>query len=232
MTRKEYLEDLLRQYDLVEKLSEKGGSSVLLLRHKTLGTDLVVRSINRRLPIAEYLKTIIFRNLPLIYDTVFTEDGEIILEEALKGQPLNEILSSRDLSYNEAREILSCVSDALTVIHEAGYVHRDIKPKNIFVTDSGEVKLIDFDAARTIVGTDDTVRLGTAGFAAPEQYVGASDSRADIFALGVLLNIMLTGKHPSEALPKNRRARNVVKKATSMNPDMRFSSAEEFKRAL
>ncbi|MBQ6541280.1 MAG: serine/threonine protein kinase [Lachnospiraceae bacterium] len=232
MTRQEYLDNLLKQYELVETLSKKEHSSVLLLRHKELGRDMVVRSISRHLPIADYLKSIHFRNLPIVYDSILLKDGEIILEEALKGLPLNVAMAGHNYSYREARAILIRVADALTVIHRAGYVHRDVKPKNIFITENGEVKLIDFDAARAIAGSDDTVRLGTTGFAAPEQYVGASDSRADIFALGVLLNIMLTGKHPSEALPENRRARNLVKKATSMNPDMRFSSAEEFKEAL
>lgn len=232
MTRQEYLNTLLRQYDLVETLSEKGASSLLLLRHRTLEKELVVRSSSRRLPIAEYLKGIVFPNLPEVYDTLLMEDGEIILEETLKGHTLDKVLAGRNLSFGEARDILSAVSDALTVIHNAGFVHRDIKPKNIMITDDGWVKLIDFDASRTARDNDDTVRLGTAGFAAPEQYVGASDQRADIFALGVLLNVMLTGRHPSETLPRNRHARRIVEKATSMNPDKRFSSAEEFKKAL
>ena len=232
MTRKEYLENLLRDYDLVETLSEKGASSLLLLRHKRLGEDLVVRSSLRRLPIAGYLKTIVFPNLPEVYDTLLLEDGEIVLEEALKGRTLDKLLAVRTLSYREARDILSSIADALTVIHSAGFVHRDIKPKNIMFTDDGLVKLIDFDASRKARDNDDTVRLGTAGFAAPEQYVGASDQRADIFALGVLLNVMLTGRHPSEMLPENRHARRIIEKATSMNPEQRFASAEEFKRAL
>ncbi|MBP5294400.1 MAG: protein kinase, partial [Lachnospiraceae bacterium] len=175
MTRKEYLENLLRDYDLVETLSEKGASSLLLLRHKRLGEDLVVRSSLRRLPIAGYLKAIVFPNLPEVYDTLLLEDGEIVLEEALRGRTLDKLLAVRTLSYREARDILSSIADALTVIHAAGFVHRDIKPKNIMLTDDGLVKLIDFDASRKARDNDDTVRLGTAGFAAPEQYVGASD---------------------------------------------------------
>ena len=205
---------------------------LLLLRHKALQRDLVVRSTARGLPIADYLKTIVFPHLPEVYDTVRLSDGEVILEEALVGQTLDEVLQERTLAFREAKEILSCIAQALTVIHEAGFVHRDIKPKNIMLCADGAVKLIDFDAARIAVGTDDTVRLGTAGFAAPEQYVGASDRRADIFALGVLLNVMLTGKHPSEELPKNNRARRIVEKATAMSPEKRYGSAEEFRRAL
>ncbi|MBR3437056.1 MAG: serine/threonine protein kinase [Lachnospiraceae bacterium] len=232
MTVKEYLEMLYGQYELVETLSSKSTSSVLLLRHRSLQKNIVVRSSARRLAVAEYLRSIVFPNLPEVYDTVLLEDGEVILEEALEGRTLDKVLAERNLSFREAREILSAVSDALIVIHEAGFVHRDIKPKNILITETGTVKLIDFGASRAVRQNDDTVRLGTAGFAAPEQYVGASDHRADIFALGVLLNVMLTGKHPSEALPKNRHARRIIEKATSMNPDKRFSSAEEFKRAL
>ncbi len=232
MTREEYLNELLSQYEVVKEMSRKGSSCILLLRHKELQEELVVRSTPRRLLIADYLKTIVFQYLPEVYDAVHLKDGDVILMEALRGVTLDEVLSGRTLSFREARDILSCVADALTVVHEAGFVHRDIKPKNIMMTENGNVKLFDFDASRAAVGTDDTVRLGTAGFAAPEQYVGASDRRADIFALGVLLNVMLTGRHPSEMLPKNLRARRIVEKATAMNPEKRFSSAEEFRKAL
>ena len=232
MRRQEYLDKLLQQYEIEKELSRKDSSCILLLCHRELGKELVVRSTARRIPIGGFLKTIVFRYLPEVYDTLHLADGDIILEEALHGRTLDKVLKERTLSYREARDVLSCVADALTVIHRAGYVHRDIKPKNIMITDDGEVKLIDFDASRAVGGTDDTVRLGTAGFAAPEQYVGASDRRADVFALGVLLNVMLTGRHPSEVLPKNYRVRKIVGKATAMNPEMRFSSAEEFQKAL
>ena len=232
MTRQEYINELLEYYEIVEELSRKGTSCNLLLRHKDLQDEMVVRSTSRRLPIADYLKTVVFQYLPEVYDAAHLADGDVILEEALHGRTLEEVLDERTFSFREARGILFCVADALTVIHSAGFVHRDIKPKNIMITDSGDVKLFDFDASRAAVGTDDTIRLGTVGFAAPEQYIGSSDRRADVFALGVLLNVMLTGKHPSEALPRNHRARRIVKKATAINPEERFASAEEFRKAL
>ena len=232
MIRQEYLDELLEYYEIVEELSRKGTSCILLLRHKDLQDELVVRSTPRRLPIADYLKTVVFQHLPEVYDVAHLADGDVVLEEALRGRTLEDVLDERTLSFREARDILFCVADALTIIHEAGFVHRDIKPKNIMMTENGDVKLFDFDASRAAIGTEDTVRLGTVGFAAPEQYLGSSDRRADIFALGVLLNVMLTGKHPSEALPKNPRARKIVEKATAMNPEKRFGSAEEFRKAL
>ncbi len=232
MTRQEYLNEILEYYEIVEELSRKGTSFILLLRHKDLQDELVVRSTSRRLPIADYLKTVVFQYLPEVYDVAHLADGDIILEEALHGRTLEAVLDERTLSFREARDILFCVADALTIIHEAGFVHRDIKPKNIMIAENGDVKLFDFDASRFAIGTDDTVRLGTVGFAAPEQYLGSSDRRADVFALGVLLNVMLTGKHPSEALPRNLRARRIIEKATAMNPEKRFASAEEFRKAL
>ena len=232
MTRNDYLSELLKYYEITKELSRKENSLLLRLRHKDLGRDMVVRSTAREMPVADFLKSIVHPNLPEVYDAVHLRDGTVVLEEALDGITLEEALKDRTLSYRESRAILCSVSDALTVIHNAGFVHRDIKPRNIILLHNGGVKLIDFDAAREASENDDTVRLGTAGFAAPEQYIGASDHRADIFALGVLLNIMLTGRHPSEVLPKNTRVRYVIEKATSMNPEKRFSTAEEFMEAL
>ena len=232
MTRQEYLNDLLNVYETVKVLSEKEDGSLLWLKSRKTGKEMVVRSTVRRLLIADFLRTVSYEHLPEVFDAVHLEDGDVILEEAIRGTTLDRILANRTLSYHDASRMLSCISDALTLIHGAGFVHRDVKPKNIMITESGVLKLIDFDASRIAVASDDTVRLGTAGFAAPEQYVGVSDRRADIFALGVLLNVMLTGAHPSEKLPKNLRARRIVEKATAMNPEKRFASAEEFRIAL
>ena len=86
--------------------------------------------------------------------------------------------------------------------------------------------MIDFDAARIFKNENenDTRILGTTGYAAPEQYgISQSDERADIYALGVLLNIMLTGKHPSKELAAGRMGR-IIQKCTMMNPKKRYKS--------
>ena len=88
---------------------------------------------------------------------------------------------------------------ALWVLHSLGAVHRDVKPENIILRGS-EAVLIDFDAARLYKPEEsgDTQVLGTTGFAAPEQYgLSQTDRRADIYAVGILMNVMLTGEHPS-----------------------------------
>ena len=89
-----------------------------------------------------------------------------------------------------------------------------------------EAVLIDFDASRIYKNEnrEDTQILGTTGFAAPEQYgLSQSDGRADIYALGVLLNIMLTGEHPSRKLASGRMGR-IVQRCTMVNPEKRYKN--------
>ena len=93
--------------------------------------------------------------------------------------------------------------------------------------------MIDFNAARKIsVANKDTVIMGTVGYASPEQLgVAQSDARTDIYAVGVLLNVMITGKHPSEELARGRMGK-IVRKCTSVNPDDRYESAKKLVEAL
>ncbi len=100
----------------------------------------------------------------------------------------------------ETRKITLQLCNALWMLHKLGAVHRDIKPENVIVRGS-EAVLIDFDASRIFKSemSHDTQILGTTGYAAPEQYgISQTDERADIYSVSVLLNIMLTGKHPSK----------------------------------
>ena len=78
MRRQEYLDELMREYDVVRELSRKTDSVLLLLRHRVLQRDLVVRITGREMPIADFLKSIVFRHLPEVYDVVHLEDGEVI----------------------------------------------------------------------------------------------------------------------------------------------------------
>ena len=126
------------------------------------------------------------------------------------------------------------VCNAVETLHSLGIIHRDIKPENVMIDTKGKVKLIDLNASRQYEEhkTSDTVILGTLGYASPEQLgLSQSDTRTDIYALGVLLNVMLTGEHPSRKLTDGK-AKKIVLKCTQIDPNSRFSTVEKLAQAL
>ena len=171
--------------------------------------------------------------LPLVYDAVTFEDGQAVLEEYLDGLTVAEIMQTGRYRYRGAKTVLAAVCRALTVLHERGLVHRDVKPENVMVDKAGRVVLIDFNAARTVSDASrDTVIMGTVGYASPEQLgLSQSDARTDVYAAGILLNVMLTGKHPGEQLARGRAGR-IVKKCTMLAPADRYPTAAALAAAL
>lgn len=164
-------------------------------------------------------------NLPQILEVGEKEGKTVLLEEFVQGDTLGEILEGGSLTVAEAKQITRQICSALWVLHSMGVVHRDVKPDNVIIRGK-EAVLIDFDASRIYKHeTDgDTKILGTTGFAAPEQYgLSQSDGRADIYAMGVLLNIMLTGEHPSRKLARGRMGR-IVQRCTMVNPEKRYKN--------
>ena len=166
---------------------------------------------------------------PLIFLSIFMageKEGKVaLLEEYVKGDNLGEILEGSLLTTEEAKQIVQQLCSALWVLHSRGIVHRDVKPDNIIIR-GNEAVLIDFDASRIhkSENQEDTQILGTTGFAAPEQYgLSQSDARADIYAVGVLLNVMLTGEHPSGKLASGRMGR-IVQRCTMVNPAKRYKN--------
>lgn len=233
MTRQEYIKKILETYKLVNTLSDKNGCKVLRLRHKDLHKDMVLHSLPTKNEIYEVLCNIKAPNLPEIYDCINMEDGQIVLEEYIDGLNVTEVMESGKYTYSGASEILKNVSDALSVLHSHRFVHRDIKPENIMIRGDGTVFLIDFNASRKISAKSrDTEVMGTVGYASPEQMgIAQTDERTDIYAMGILLNVMLTGKHPSERLASGK-ARNIIKKCTALNPKERYQTAEKLKKVL
>ena len=135
--------------------------------------------------------------------------------------------------YSGAKKVLKSVCNALHILHERNLVHRDVKPENVIITKTGRVVLIDFNASRKIsTASKDTVIMGTVGYVSPEQLgLSQSDARTDIYATGILLNVMMTGKHPTEKLAHGKVGR-IVQKCTSVSPDERYQTVEKLMRAL
>jgi serine/threonine protein kinase len=122
--------------------------------------------------------------------------------EWCEGRILREILDEGQIPQDRAIRIAIGLLDALEYIHANGVVHRDLKPENIMVDENDNIKLIDFgiasdSAARRLTYANFTATLGTPNYISPEQVKGKrGDGRSDIFAVGVLLYEMLTGKLP------------------------------------
>ena len=233
MTREQCLTEIFKAYSLVSVLSDKNECSVLRVRNKSTEQDMVVRSFPTAVSAYEELYKINAQNLPFIYDVINCEDGQIVLEEFVEGVTISEVMESGNYHYLGTRKVIRAVCHALNVLHERNLVHRDIKPENVVIGKDGRVVLIDFNAARKISSASkDTVIMGTVGYASPEQLgVAQSDARTDIYAVGVLLNVMITGKHPSEKLAKGKAGR-IVRKCTNVNPDERYQTAEKLTHAL
>jgi serine/threonine-protein kinase len=190
----------------------------------------------------------------------FGEDGlhSWIAMEYVEGCNLDELLlRSPLLGQERAMAIMDELLDALGCVHRQGICHRDVKPANIMVTTAGRVKLTDFGVARLrdLGLTRVSSIIGTPAFMAPEQFTGgALDHRADLFACGVLLFLLLSGRRPFSGAPAavmhqilneeapllseasgglvGRAYDDVILRALAKRAEDRFSSAGDMKDAL
>jgi serine/threonine protein kinase/beta-lactam-binding protein with PASTA domain len=140
-----------------------------------------------------------------VYDQGNDNGRAFLVMEFVPGATLRHILRDRGrLTPGEALAVMDHVLAALAAAHNAGLVHRDVKPENVLVTADGRVKVADFGLARAVAGstvtTTGSVLLGTAAYLAPEQFEhGTADARSDVYSAGVLLFELLTGTTPFQA---------------------------------
>lgn len=227
------LEAVTTEYDTLRVLKQSPRGTVSVVRHKKSGTRYVFRRYSGSGEVYRRLLPVLCPHLPQIMEAAEQDGQTAVLEEYVQGDTLAELLMGARLTEREARQVTMQLCQALHVLHSMGAVHRDVKPENVILRGSDAV-LIDFDAARIykVASESDTQVLGTTGFAAPEQYgIFQSDERADIFSLGVLLNIMLTGKHPSREMAAGKMGR-IVRKCTMTAPEQRYQSARALMEVL
>ena len=221
------------EYDSLQLLKESPRGSVSLIRHRSSGRRFILRRFNGSGEVYRQLLRCACRHLPTIYEAVEQEGKNLVLEEFIQGDTLSFLLEGALLSPQETRSIVAQLCQGLWVLHSMAAVHRDIKPENVILRGHDAV-LIDFDAARLHKpeAEADTQVLGTTGFAAPEQYgLSQSDARTDIYSLGVLMNVMLTGEHPSKHLPEGRMGR-IIEHCTRVNPAKRYKNVLHLMEAL
>ncbi len=153
-------------------------------------------------------------NITAVHDVGVHEGYPFVVQELLEGRPLDEVLRDGPLPPRVAVRYAIEIAEGLAAAHEKGIVHRDLKPGNLFVTKDGRIKLLDFGLAKLAVAavpaalessqletrpaeTIPGMVMGTLGYMSPEQVRGqAVDHRTDLFALGVVLYEMLSGRRP------------------------------------
>jgi len=143
-----------------------------------------------------------------IHELNESAETPFIVMELMEGNSLEKLYRGRPMPYPKLLELGVQLADALDTAHHKGILHRDIKPANIFITNSGQAKLLDFGLAKLDSASADTLtavnpltdaesRMGTVAYMSPEQARGEPlDPRSDLFSLGVVLYEMATGRHP------------------------------------
>ncbi len=227
----------LSHYRIVEKLGEGGMGVLYRARDTRLDRSVAIkmlrpealRNADRRRRLVQEAKAASALNHPhivTVYDVgqacVDGHDVDFIVMEYLEGTSLHRLLAERRLGLAEALDCAIQIAEALAAAHEAGIVHRDVKPANVMLSDAGQVKVLDFGLAKRIerdgsghagpteteTGADPETAaaspktrggafLGTTAYMSPEQADEQDlDARSDIFSLGSVLYEMLSGRRP------------------------------------
>jgi eukaryotic-like serine/threonine-protein kinase len=215
--------DVLAHYRVLSPLGSGGMGQVYLAEDVRLGRRLALKVLPPRAIPEEYrvgrferearsISALNHPNIITIYDTGEARGMRFIATEFIDGATLRTMLGRGRLDVPHALDIAVQVAQALAAAHAEGVVHRDLKPENVMVRADGYVKVLDFGLAKLtgpallphatdvptrVLETEEGVVMGTVRYMAPEQARGEeADSRADLFALGVLLYEMLAGEPP------------------------------------
>lgn len=225
--------------------------AVKVLRGDLAGDEKFVRRFQREALSASSLS---HPNIVEIYDVGEDEGNFYIVMEFIEGKTLKQLIKKRGvLSLPETMDIMLQLLDALASAHDSYIIHRDIKPQNIMIKESGLVKITDFGIAMALNSaqlTQTNSVMGSVHYLPPEQASGkGSTIRSDIYSLGILMFEMLTGKvpfrgdsaveialkHMKEPLPSVREinpvvpqsVENIILKAAAKNPKNRYKDVRE-----
>ena len=221
----------LSTYEEVGEIPDK--ENVFFVRRREDGGLFVMKFLTRYdLEIYKSVKEQPIAHVPKIISMHEGSNCLIVIEEYVNGRTLEECLEEGPLSEWEAIRVTKALCAILADMHgrNPAIIHRDVKPSNVIMTEEGEIWLLDLDAAKyhDPGQTDDTRYLGTQYYAAPEQVgygFSASSPKTDIYAVGMLLNVMLTGKFPKEE-KAGGKIWDVIERCISLEAEKRYDVKE------
>lgn len=201
-----------------------------------LQRQMILKILPRQnLPVLKDIMKIKHPNLMEIYDVMDDGINCNCLCEFVFGNNLDKIVYNKmGVDPKIAEKWMVQLCNGVETLHQKNIIHRDITPNNVMIDYEGNIKLIDFNISRERKqsASRDTTVMGTAGYASPEQFgFTQTGFGADIYAMGVLLNFMLTGKMPNEKLCSGKYV-SIVKKATQIKEEDRYSNVYQMELAL
>ena len=246
------------KYKILSKIGEGGMSVVYMAINEKVNKTWAIKEVRKNGTMdlnavtqgltaeIDTLKKLSHPNMPSIIDVIDEDDNYIIIMDYIEGQSLNKILESEGAqSEEDVVKWAIQICDVLSYLHSQNpaIIYRDMKPHNIMLKPDGNIKIIDFGTAKTYdVDYGQTTGLGTAGYAAPEQYIdrkmGRTDARTDIYGLGITMYHLLTNVDPTKNIIKVKSIREVnpslshgldliVQKCTQELPSERYQSCAE-----
>jgi serine/threonine protein kinase len=226
-------EDVLALSVYQEEALFNGRENIIVVTHRETGEYYFKKLLTAYdKSIYSYLMEHPVRNMPRIVDIFESKVCLIVIEECIAGKTLAKILEDGPMSLEQTVYVAKNVCRILDELHslDVPIIHRDIKPSNIMIAGDSEVYVLDVNVAKWYDSekSDDTRYMGTQFYAAPEQ-VGfglySSSPKTDIYAVGMMLNVMLTGEFPKEKKAEGP-IWDIINRCISLDADNRYTAKE------
>lgn len=245
---------LFDKYLVIDLLSNKEDSKVYLVNNVSDDKQYIIKALYKNIT-KEYMQKQYYKeidilnntnleNIPKIHEVINVNDWIYIVLDYIMGVNLEQYTLENTISEKDALKVFISLATIVKDLHsnyDKPIIHRDIKPSNVIINNQ-DVYLIDFGSIRYYdkSKTKDTIKLGTKGYAAPEQYNdnNQTDVRTDIYGIGITMYYLLTKSDPSEPpyeiypirhFNKNYSVEleNIIKKCIKLNPDDRYQNCNE-----